>query len=108
MCVYTPEHCTVILVPPIFAVQYYDNVACFPKHVRMLTSSIEVRYVFTAIWVIFGGLTPLTISIVIPIVVLCYVKRNTIAEGSSYNKGMAKFTLFLVAGNLMNLVGQAL
>ena len=102
MCVYTPFH---PLVPPIFAVQYYDGVACFP---RTLDADIikEVRYVFTAIWVIFGGLTPLTISIVVPIVVLCYVRRNTIAEGSSYNKGIAKLTLFLVAGNLINLVGQ--
>ena len=96
---------THILVPPIYAVQYLGNVACFP---RTLDADIikEVRYVFTAIWVIFGGLTPLTISIVVPIVVLCYVRRNTIAEGSSYNKGIAKFTLFLVAGNLINLVGQ--
>ena len=40
--------------------------------------------------VIFGKcLTPLTISIVVPIVVLCYVRHNTIAEGSSYNKGIA-------------------
>ena len=95
-----------ILVPPIYAVQYYDSVACFP---RVLDADIikEVRYVFTVILVIFGGLTPLTISIVIPIVVLCYVRRNTIAEGSSYNKGIAKFALFLVAGNLINLVGQA-
>ena len=93
------------LVPPIYAVQYYDGVACFP---RTLDADIikEVRYVFTAIWVIFGGLTPLTISIVVPIVVLCYVRRNTIAEGSSYNKGIARFTLFLVAGNLMNIIGQ--
>ena len=98
---------THLLVPPIFAVQYYNGVACFPK---TLNADIikEVRYVFTAIWVIFGGLTPLTISIVVPIVVLRYVKRNSVAEGSSYNKGMAKFTLFLVAGNLINLVGQAL
>ena len=96
---------THILVPPIYAVQYYDDVACFPK---TLDADIikEVRYVFTAIWVIFGGLTPLTISIVIPIVVLCYIKRNSIAEGFSYYKGIAKFALFLVAGNLINLVGQ--
>ena len=95
-----------ILIPPIYAVQYFDNVACFP---RTLDADIiiEARYVFTATWVIFGGLTPLTICIVVPIVVLCYVRRNTIAEGSSYNKGIARFTLFLVAGNLMNIIGQA-
>ena len=95
-----------ILVPPIYAVQYYDGVACFP---RVLDAAIikEVRYVFTVTLVIFGGLVPLTISIVVPIVVLCYVRRNTMTEESSYNKGIAKFTLFLVAGNLINLVGQA-
>ena len=94
------------LVPTISAVQYYDDVACFS---RTLDADIsrEVYYVITAMWVIFGGLTPLTICIVIPIVVLCYVRHNTISEGSSYNKGIAKFTLFLVAGNLMNIIGQA-
>ena len=96
---------THILVPPIYGVQYYDNVACFPR--TLDTDISKVRYVFTVIFVIFGGLTPLTISIVVPIVVLCYVRRNTMTEGSSYNKGIAKFALFLVAGNLLNLVGQA-
>ena len=96
---------THLLVPPMYPVQYYDGVACFPRPADAGISR-EVRYVITAIWVIFGGLTPLTISIVVPIVVLCYVRHNTMA-GSSYRKGMAKFTLFLVAGNLINLVGQA-
>ena len=98
---------TYLLVPPIYAVQYYDGVAC-----NSITSDDDIieeaYYVFTAIWVIFGGLTPLTISIVVPIVVLCYVRRNTIAEGSSYNKGIAKFALFLVAGNLINILNQLL
>ena len=95
---------TYVLVPAVYAVRYFDGVSCFP---RTLDSDLkEVGYVFSAILVIFGGLTPLTISIVIPIVVLCYVRRNTIAEGFSYNKGIAKFALFVVAGNLINLVGQ--
>ena len=82
------------------------SMACFP---RTLDANIivQIRYVFIAIWVIFGGLTPLTISIVVPIVVLYYVRHNTIVAESTYNKGIAKFTLFLVAGNLINLVGQA-
>ena len=82
------------------------SMACFP---RTLDANIivQIRYVFIAIWVIFGGLTPLTISIVVPIVVLYYVRHNTIVAESIYNKGIAKFTLFLIAGNLINLVGQA-
>ena len=72
---------THILVPPIYAVQYYNGVACFP---RLLNADIikEVRYVFTAILVIFGGLTPLIISIVVPIVVLCYDKRILLQQGN--------------------------
>ena len=90
------------LVPSLYTVEYYEDIACFASYAEE-----GAYYAFHAVFIIFGGLTPLTISIVIPIVVLCYVRRNTIAEGSSYNKGMAKFTLFLVAGNLINLVGQA-
>ena len=94
---------THVLVPPISAFRYYDDVACLS-----MTSDAniikKVRYVFLAILVIFGGLTPLTISIVVPIVILCYVRHNTIAEGSSYNKGIAKFALFLVAGNLIDIL----
>ena len=96
-----------ILIPPIYAVQYYDDVACFP---RVLDADIikPARYTFTGIWVALGGITPLVVSIMIPIMIINYVKRNTFTkDGSSYNKGMAKFSLFLVAGNLVNIVGQA-
>ena len=90
------------LVTPIFPVMYYNGVACLPAD-----PGIIMTYVSYTILVIFGGLTPLTISIVVPIVVLCYVRHNTMTGGSSYNKGMAKFALFLVAGNFINFVGQA-
>ena len=97
---------TDLLVPPIYAVQYYDGVAC-----NSMTSDADIieeaYYVFLAILAIFGGLTPLTISIVVPIVVLCYVRRNTIADEFSY-KGIAKFALFLVAGNLINILNHLL
>ena len=96
---------TYVLVPSLYAVQYYDGVSCFP---RTLDSDLkEVGYVFSAILVIFGGLIPLTISIVVPIVVLCYVRRNTIAEVFSYKRGIAKFALIVVAGNFINFIGQA-
>ena len=97
---------THILVPPIYAVQYVDGVACFP---RTADANIikPARYALTAIWVVLGGITPVVISIVVPIIVLCYIKRNRVTEGSDYNKGIAKFALFLVSGNLINLLGQA-
>ena len=50
---------------------------------------------------------PVMISIVVPILVLCYIKRNRVSDGGDYNKGIAKFALFLVSGNVINLFGQA-
>ena len=97
---------THVLVPPVFAVQYVDGVACFPR-TRDANIIKPARYALTAIWVVFGGVTPVVISIVVPILVLCYIKRNRVTEGSDYNKGIAKFALFLVSGNLINLLGQA-
>ena len=97
---------THILVPQVHAVQYVDGVACFPR-----TADADIikpaRYTFTAIWIAFGGVVPVIISIVVPIVVLCYIKRNQVTESRDYNKGIAKLTLFLVSGNLINLFGQA-
>ena len=97
---------THILVPPIYAVQYVDGVACFPW---TLGANIikPARYTFTAIWIALGGVTPVVISIVVPILVLCYIKQNRVSEGGDYNKGIAKFALFLVSGNVINLFGQA-
>ena len=98
---------THMVVPHVFAVQYYDNVACFPNPMDAGISK-EANYVVTAIWIIFGGLTPLSlvISIVVPIVALCYDRQNTsVSPVTSYYKGMAKLALFLVAGNLMNMGG---
>ena len=97
---------THILVPLIYAVQYVDGVACFPW---TLDANIikPARYTFTAIWIALGGVTPVVISIVVPILVLCYIKRNRVSEDGDYNKRIAKFALFLVSGNVINLFGQA-
>ena len=97
---------THILAPPIYAVQYVDGVACFPR-----TANADIikpaRYAFTAIWITFGGVVPVIISIVAPIVVLCYIKQNRVTEGRDYNMRLAKFALFLVSGGFINLLGQA-
>ena len=95
-----------LLVPPIYAVQYVDEVACFP---RTLDANIikPARYTFTAIGILLGGVTPVVISIVVPILVLCYIRQKRVTQSNDYNKGIAKFALFLVSGNLINLFGQA-
>ena len=88
---------------PVYAVQYVDYVACFPHNAIIPPTS---RIPTLTVWVVAGGIIPLTISITIPIITLCYIKRNTITEGAEYNKRIAKFALFLVTGNIVNLLGQ--
>ena len=92
-----------IALPVVYAVQFVDGVACFP-HYEVIHEA--PRYIFIVTWIVFGGLTPLTISTVVPSVCLCYIKRHSITEGVDYKRAMAKFALFLVAGNLINLLGQ--
>ena len=96
-----------IITPPVFAVQYYDSVACFPRTVNADIIK-EARYTFTITSILFGGVFPLSISILVPVVILCYIKRNTCTEESAYQKAIARFTLFLVIGNGINLLGQAI
>ena len=94
----------IILPSPVYAVQYVDNVACFPNSAAIPRAS---RIPTLTMWVLFGGIIPLITSITIPIITLCYIKRNTIMEGAENNKRMARFALFLVTGNAINFLGQA-
>ena len=43
-----------------------------------------------------------------PIVCLCYIKKNAVTEDTLYRKGMAKFSLFLVLGGAINIAGHIL
>ena len=94
------------ILPYIYEAQFVHGVACFPDNNR--TIIVQARYTFLATWTIFGGLTPLTVSIIVPIVCLCYVARNIVTEGAQYRKGMAKFSLFLVVGGGINFAGQVI
>ena len=51
---------------------------------------------------------PLAISITVPIVCLCYVRKSVVTDGLKYRKGIAKFALFLVLGGSINVIGQIL
>ena len=95
-----------VVLPYVYEAQFVHGVACFPD--TNGTKVIQARYTFLTIWTIFGGLTPLTVSIIVPIVCLCYIRRNVVTEGAQYRKGMAKFSLFLVVGGSINIAGQIL
>ena len=94
-----------VFIPNVYGIQYYGDVACFPNNADE-NVVFQARITFSSLGIIFGGIIPLVISIIVPIVVLLYIKRNTIAtELSSYTKPAARLGLFLVVGNLLNFLG---
>ena len=96
-----------ILLPYVYEKQLIDGVGCFPDNNNVII--IQARFSFFALWLTIGGLTPLTISITGPIVCLCYyISKGITTDGSKYRKGMAKFSLFLVLGCFINVIGMIL
>ena len=93
-------------IPPIYPIVYIDNIACFPNPSAVELS--DLRNAIDAIFIIFGGIIPLIICFVIPIIALCYIKNRKITESGDYTKNLAKFGLFLVVSNFINLLGQTL
>ena len=94
-----------ILLPYVFEAQFIHGVFCYPD-MNETNIVVPLRYTFLITWIVFGGLMPLTVSIIVPIVCLCYIRRNIVTEGREYRKGMAKFSLFLVVGGSINFFGQ--
>ena len=94
-----------ILLPYVYEVQFIHGVACYPdnNHKNLV---VPARHTFAATWAVFGGLTPLIVSIIVPIVCLCYIRKNIVTEHTNYRKGLAKFSLFLIVGGSINFFGQ--
>ena len=98
-----------VMLPFVFEAQFVHGVACFPERdPEKAPIELEVRYILASTWILLGGVVPLIVSIIMPIVCLCYIRKNTVTEGVLYRKGLAKFSLFLVMGGSINIAGQAL
>ena len=91
--------CASAFSPSVADVQYASGVSCGPLSVGTPT------IVFVIIYIIIFALVPLCITLVTPVVVLCYIRKNTITEDVKIKKALARFTLFLVIGNIFNIVG---
>ena len=49
---------------------------------------------------------PLTVSIIVPIVSLCYIRKNIETNGALNRKEMAIFSLIHLVGGVINFAGQ--
>ena len=95
-----------VILPYVYEAQFVHGVACFPD--TNSTIIRQARYAFLATWTIFGGLTPVLVSIIVPIVCLCYISKNVVTEGTQYRKAIAKLSLFLIVGGSINFAGLIL
>ena len=84
---------------------YVVGAACLP--VAKKGSSDEV---YIAMYIIVFGITPLFISIVMPIVTFVYLFKHKTSESSNvpFLKAMAKLSALLILGGLLNFTGQVL
>ena len=92
----------VIFSPEILEVAFVDGVTCTPH------SSGFATYLYTGIYIVIFCIGGFTLTAVIPIVTLRFIKKNTITGDVSIHRAMAKFSLFLLIGNIINFLGQAL
>ena len=88
----------------VYGVQNIGGVYCYPSNRGV---SQAIRTATLVLWVVLSAGLPTVITITIPIITLCYIRRNIITEASAYNKRIAKFALFLLTGNIVNIISRA-
>ena len=91
--------CGLVFAPNLTDVQYEYDVSCGPLSIGMPTIAFAIFYVLAF------GFVPFCITILIPIVALCYLKRKTITDDIKIKKALARFALFGIVGNVFNFIG---
>jgi hypothetical protein len=93
-----PPH-FVLLSPEVVGIFFNDGDDCAAYGVGAGT------YVYTFSFILIYGLASFTVSVVLALLSLRFVVKNTISGDTTLQKGMIKFALFLLIGNTMNFVG---
>ena len=94
--------CIQYLVPQVYAVGYVAGAVCLP--VPDDTIIREARLFFAVFGLTITSLVPVVVCLVVPCIVLRYIKKHSITAESDYNKPVAKLALFLVTGTSINSV----
>lgn len=89
----------ILFVPGVVTVKWTDGVSCSPQQNGTRT------YIFISVDVVFCGLIPFTLTIVMPALTLWYIKKNIIEEDATLKKSLVKFALFLIVGNILSIIG---
>ena len=91
-------------VPQVYAVSYVAGAVCLP--VQDDTIILEARWFFAVFGFTILSLVPAVVCLVVPCIVLRYIKKHTITAESDYNRPVAKLALFLVTGTSIHSVAS--
>ena len=92
-------------LPESLDVFYFQNVTCTPIRGRRLI--IPLRASSQGIWLIFGGIIPFVVSIIMPIAAYCQEKRygqHRVMQTTAYKKSVVRLPSFLLIGNTFNFL----
>ena len=85
--------------PQIVVSRFLKNSGCVP---RIPLLGLVYAVPFTIIFVLF----PVTLAISLPCVAIWFIKNNTLEVRPRLSKPIVKFTLFLLLGNVLGVLGQ--
>ena len=94
-----------ILLPPMYEVQYFGCIACFPGPRAEGSNCTSFQVYYNAINLVIGYVAPLLFCFCLLLAIVQYIKQHTTSEGAEYK--LAKFATFLITGSILNAVGQA-
>ena len=89
----------IVFIPAVAEYVYDDGVSCRPD------TNGAGTYVFIGIEMIFFCFIPFGITIVMPILTMCHLKKSFITEDVKLKKVLLKFALFLIIGNTLAIIG---
>lgn len=99
-----------VLSQTVVGTAYIGGVACFPTPQEETIADVNRAYI--ASWAIIFGAFPLLITIIMPVAILFYINKRRISNDTISNrlflKAMTKLAVFLVIGNTLNFLGQAI
>ena len=90
--------CALYVGLPITGIGYTVGLSC------TLYSVSNDAYVFEAIMLLLLGVVPFVITLIIPIVTICHIRKKTHSKDTEFHKAITKFAFFLVIGNFFNLL----
>ena len=91
--------CTRFLVPQVYVVSFIVGAVCLP-----IPDGSTEDIIFTVIILVIFTFVPLVGCSVVSLIVLHYIKKHSITGDTKNNKAVAKLSLFLLTGILINAV----